>query len=61
MSWVCVYADPVAAGNLVLQPPEVDEVRWFGLDEVWRKIQGELTRFCVFPAELKILRDFLGK
>ena len=56
---VYVYAEPVETDSLVLQESEVDEVRWFDLDEVWNEIQHNRDRFCVPTGGLKVLRDFL--
>ena len=44
---------------LILQKSEVDEVRWFKLDDVWEEIQHSRERFCVPTGGLKVLRDFL--
>ena len=56
---VYVYSEPVDTSSLKLQISEVDEVRWFALDEVWNEIRYSRERFCV-PAEgLKILRNYL--
>jgi len=56
---VYVYSKPVNEKELILQASEVDEVRWFNLEEVWKEIQCDRHRFCM-PAEgLKLLRDYL--
>ena len=49
---VYLYALPVDIRELVLQKSEVDEVRWFDLDEVWDEIQLSRDRFCVPTAVL---------
>ena len=54
---VFVYTQPVDINTLVLQKSEVDEVRWFCLDEVWKEIQHSRERFCVPTAGLDVLRD----
>ena len=56
---VYVYAQPVDIGALVLQESEVEEVRWFDLDEVWEEIQRSRERFCVPTAGLNVLRAYL--
>ena len=58
---VFVYSEPVVIDSLLLQASEVDEVRWFGLDEVWNEIQYSRERFCVPTAGLKVLRDYLSR
>ena len=58
---VYVYSGPVDTDKLVLQPSEVDEVRWFALEDVWDEIQHSRDRFCV-PAEgLDLLRKYIKK
>ena len=57
---VYVYREPVTISELTLQASEVDEVRWFDLEEVYREIQTTRERFCVPSAGLQILRDYLN-
>ena len=57
---VYVYQEPVDIEKLTLQKSEVDEVRWFDLDEVWEEIKTDRRRFCVPTDGLRILREFLG-
>lgn len=56
---VYVYYGPVEIGSLKLQESEVDEVRWFDLDEVWDEIQHSRERFCVPVGGLSALRKYL--
>ncbi len=56
---VYVYCDPVDIRSLVLQKSEVDEVRWFDIDEVWEEIQHDRRRFCVPAESLDALRYYL--
>ena len=57
--FVYLYQDPVDIRDLTLQESEVDEVRWFGLDEVLDEIKNNRARFCV-PAEgLQLLKRTL--
>ena len=56
---IYVYAEPVEIEDLVLQTSEVDEVRWFGLDEVWEEIRHSRERFCVPEGGLRVLRNYL--
>lgn len=55
---VYVYTESVEEENLTLQESEVDEVRWFDLEEVWTEIQTDRSRFCVPTSGLKLLRDY---
>ena len=57
---VYVYREPVNIEKLTLQKSEVDEVRWFDLDEVWEEIKTDRKRFCVPTDGLRILRKYLG-
>ena len=59
VTWVYVYRKPVEISALVLQQSEVDEVRWFDLNEVWEEIQHSRERFCVPRQGLNILREYL--
>jgi isopentenyldiphosphate isomerase len=59
VTWVYVYRKPVEITGLVLQQSEVDEVRWFDLDEVWEEIHHSRERFCVPTQGLHILREYL--
>ena len=43
---VYVYREPVDESALRLQASEVDEVRWFDLDEVCDEIRHSRDRFC---------------
>lgn len=58
---VYVYTQPVDISTLTLQSSEVDEVRWFNLEEVWREIQTDRHRFCVPMGGLKIVKDYLNR
>ena len=60
VTWVYVYSEPVEISSLALQESEVDEVRWFDLDEVWNEIQHSRERFCVPAGGLKSLRKYLN-
>lgn len=57
---VYVYRKPVDITGLVLQKSEVDEVRWFDMEQVWEEIQHSRERFCVPMQGLNILREYLN-
>ncbi len=59
ITWVYVYSAPVEVNALVLQASEVDEARWFDLEEVWAEIQTSRDRFCMARAGLNILWEYL--
>ena len=56
---VYVYREPVEIDVLTLQASEVDEVRWFFLNDVWKEIQTDRSRFCVPTDGLNVLRRYL--
>ncbi len=56
---VYVYQEPVDITKLTLQESEVEEVRWFLLEEVYQEIQTCHDRFCVTEEGLVLLRDYL--
>jgi Isopentenyldiphosphate isomerase len=56
---VYVYREPVDAEKLTLQASEVDEVRWFALEEVWRETRRDRQRFCAPTGGLEVLRAYL--
>lgn len=56
-----MYEKPVDIDSLVLQKEEVDEVRWFDIEEVH---EGSLHRdgtFCVPIEGLETLMKYLGE
>ena len=58
---VYVYREPVDIEALTLQESEVEEVRWFDLEEVYREIQVSRARFCIPSGGLDVLRRWVGK
>ena len=61
VSWVYVYREPVEISQLKLQASEVDEVRWFDLDEVCEEIKYSRERFCVPSGSLTVLKEWNHK
>ena len=57
---VYVYQEPVDIDALTLQPSEVDEVRWFDIEEVWEEIKTKRDRFCMPTQGLNVLREYLN-
>ena len=55
---VFVYREPVDLRDLRLQESEVEEVRYFDIDEVYEEAVSGSDRFCVNPDGLKILMDY---
>ena len=56
---VYVYREPVDERSLRLQESEVEEVRWFDLEEVREEIRHSRDRFCVPSEGLDVLIRFL--
>ena len=60
MITVFVYCEQVIPEELVLQESEVEEVRYFDLEEVYEEVRGGSERVCVNPDGMKVLVDYLG-
>lgn len=58
---VFVYREPVDISSLTLQKSEVEEVRWFDLEEVWKETRVSRERFCIPTPGMELLRDFLSR
>ena len=58
---VYVYRERVNIESLTLQPSEVNEVRWFDLEDVWNEIHRSRERICVPADGLNVLREFLKR
>ena len=56
---VYVHREPVDVTALQLQKEEVEEVRWFDLEEVAAEIRVSRERFCVPTEGLRVLIRFL--
>ena len=57
--WLYLCTAPVEAAALRLQPEEVEEVRWFDLEEVAEEIAVSRARFCVPRDGLELLISYL--
>ncbi len=56
-----VYREPLNADALTLQESEVEEVRWFPLEDVAGEIKHRQDRICISEQELQVLLDYLKK
>ena len=61
VTWVYLYQKQVDIAQLTLQESEVEEVRWFDLEEVFSEIQCSRERFCVPKEGIAVLRDYLAE
>ena len=59
VTFVYVYQEPVDIASLTLQKSEVEEVQWFGLNEVYEEIRVSRARFCVPTSGLNVLIRYL--
>lgn len=55
-----VYREPVDMNSLTLQESEVEEVRWFSVDEVAAEIRVRQDRICVSEQGISVLQDYLA-
>ena len=60
ISFVFLYQGNADIDELNLQKNEIDEVRWFDLNKVWKEIQSGRERICVPLGSLEILRNYLN-
>ncbi len=58
---VFVYREPLDESRLRLQESEVEDVRWFDLEEVREEIRHSRERFCVPSEGLDVLIRYLRK
>lgn len=56
---IYVYKEPVDPEKLVLQESEVEEVRYWDLEDVYEEICQGSERICVNPEGMKVLVEFL--
>ena len=57
--WLYLCTAPVELSALRPQPEEVEELRWFDLEEVAAEIEVSRARFCVPREGLGLLRAYL--
>lgn len=60
IAFVYVYEKPVDEKKLVLQAEEVEEVRWFDIDEVYEGCKHRDGTFCVPLEGLETMMRFLS-
>ncbi|MCR5627034.1 MAG: NUDIX domain-containing protein [Lachnospiraceae bacterium] len=61
ISFVYVYEKPVNIENLKLQKEEVDEVRWFDLNEAYEGCKYRTDAFCAPIEGLDLVKAYLRK
>ena len=60
VTFVYVYREPVELSSLTLQESEVEEVRWFPVNELRRDLERRRDVFCVPSEGFGLLCRFLG-
>ena len=55
-----MYREPVDVSSLTLQESEVEEARWFSVDELRRDLDRRRDLFCVPSEGFGLLCAFLG-
>ncbi len=61
VAFVYVYEKPIDIGSLVLQKEEVEEVRWFDIEEVHEGCLHRDGTFCVPMEGLETLMKYLAR
>ena len=59
--WVYVYRGTADEKRLTLQKSEVDEVRWFGLEEALQEVKNGSSTLCVPERGLLLLKGYLER
>ncbi len=60
IAFVFIYERPVDERSLILQKDEVDEVRWFSLDDAYRGTIENEDWCCIPKGGIETVRNFLG-
>ena len=59
LSSVYIYQGPVREEDLVLQPEEVESVRWMDWQECRRAVHAGTIPHCIYEDELDMLEAYL--
>ena len=59
ISHVYVYQEPVDIEKLKLQEEEVEEVCWLDFESCCEKVETGDKKYCLFPEELKMIKEYL--
>ena len=60
IAFVFLYERPVDERSLILQKDEVDEVRWFSLDDAYRGTIENEDWCCIPKGGIETVKNFLG-
>lgn len=59
VAFVYLYTEPVDINALTLQAEEVESVKWFAIDEVYKACVNHSTEFCVPVDGLNLVRRYM--
>lgn len=59
MAFVYLYTEPVDINALTLQADEVESVKWFAIDEVYKACVNHSPEFCVPVDGLNLVRRYM--
>lgn len=60
VSYVYVYRKPVDISALVLQTEEISEVKWFDLEDAYKRIQAHDPVLCVPIGGIETMMNYIG-
>ena len=61
IAFVYIYTEPVNIKNLTLQKEEVEEVRWFDLEETYHACVQNDPAFCVPLGGFKLIAEYVNQ
>ena len=59
ISHVYLYSEPINIEELKLQEEEVQEVCWMDFETCCEKVKSGDKKYCLFPEELKMIKEYL--
>ncbi len=61
VAFVYLYTEPVDINALTLQADEVESVKWFAIDEVYKACVNHSPEFCVPVDGLNLVRSYMAR
>lgn len=61
VAFVYLYTEPVDINALTLQAEEVESVKWFAIDEVYKACVNHSPEFCVPVDGLNLVRKYMAR
>lgn len=61
VAFVYLYTEPVDINALTLQADEVESVKWFAIDEVYKACVNHSPEFCVPVDGLNLVRRYMAR